>query len=186
MQSNSQAPLEIIETGVQGTAYSAEIEQKLTQKNILCDASFCENNAIQTQTPLISGGGSGSGSYYLEQEATQSNIGCFSLSICTNNVIQTQGVSTGTGSGSQQQISKQYNIGCIGSTCVNNQVQTDSGTSKQYNIGCINSTCVNPGGSGNQYNIGCINDICAYSGDGSSSSLVHSEANTRLFHKHKV
>ena len=84
---------------------------------------------------------------------------------------QTQGVSTGTGSGSQQQISKQYNIGCIGSTCANNQVQTDSGTSKQYNIGCINSTCVNPGGSGNQYNIGCINDICAYSGDGSSSSF---------------
>ena len=48
----TQAPL-IVEKGVQGTDYSAEIEQKLTQKNILCDDSFCENNAIQTQTPLI-------------------------------------------------------------------------------------------------------------------------------------
>ena len=90
---------------------------------------------------------------------------------------QMQGViATGTASGSQTQVAKQYNIGCISSTCTNEQVQTESGTSKQYNIGCINSTCVNPGGSGNQYNIGCINDICAYSGSGSSFSSSSSSS----------
>ena len=52
----TQAPI-ILEEGIQGTQYSAEIEQTATQKNTQCDNSLCQNNLIQTQAPVILGGG---------------------------------------------------------------------------------------------------------------------------------
>ena len=77
------------------TSYSAEIEQKVEQKNILCSDSLCENNVLQTQIPVLIGGESGSN--YIKQEAKQSNFACFD-SVCSNNLVQTQGVVGSSGS----------------------------------------------------------------------------------------
>ena len=69
------------ETNVEGSS-SAEIEQKAEQNNIVCHESSCTNNVVQTQI-VGTLGGSEQGSYYVEQEAEQYNIGCFTPSVQT-------------------------------------------------------------------------------------------------------